>query len=468
MRGAWRALAVAFLLMMGLVGLAQPVQAAGADATLFGTTVPAVASQDDRSAVELGVTFVPSVNGTVTGVRFYKGAGNTGTHTGSLWSASGSRLASATFSGETSSGWQVVQFAKPVSVTAGQRYVASYYAPHGNYAATTNAFATAFRQGSLTVPANGGVYRYGTSGFPTSSHRATNYFVDVTFRSSTPDSSPTTPPPTTQPPTTQPPTGPVSGEFPSARNTGVPTSVNLKPYTGPTRITTAGTVIDGALITQPIVITAKAHNVTIRNSLIRASAFFLVLNDEGATNLKIIDTELDGRDNTSGDAAVAGRNYTLTRVNIHSTVDGVKLGSNVTIEDSYIHDLAMFSGSHNDGMQSLGSDNVVLRHNTVIVPKGATSAIILSTGSAYSMRNITIDSNLLGGGAYTVYGGYEKGQDDLSRVSGVVVSNNRITTSVYPKGGAYGPFASVNSPAVTMSGNTWYDGPQAGKTIPAP
>src|SRR5665647_3434531 len=91
-----------------------------------------------------------------------------------------------------------------------------------------------------------------------------------------------------------------------------------------------------AVITTPLVITAGAHNVTIRNSLIRASGYWLVLNDEGATNLQIIDTELDGTNNRSGDAAVAGQNYTLTRVNIHNTIDGLKLGSNVTVQDSYI------------------------------------------------------------------------------------------------------------------------------------
>ena len=38
------------------------------------------------SRVELGLRFTPTVDGFVTGVRFYKGAGNTGTHVGSLWS----------------------------------------------------------------------------------------------------------------------------------------------------------------------------------------------------------------------------------------------------------------------------------------------------------------------------------------------------------------------------------------------
>ncbi|MGB7979757.1 MAG: hypothetical protein WCF36_03065, partial [Candidatus Nanopelagicales bacterium] len=137
--------------------------------------------------------------------------------------------------------------------------------------------------------------------------------------------------------------------------TGVPAGTPLSAYTGPSRITNAGTVIENKLITTPLVITSSAHNVTIRNCRIAANGYWLVLNDEGATNLQITDSELDGLNNTSNDAAVAGRNYTLTRVNIHNTVDGLKLGSNVTVRDSYIHDLVVAGDSHNDGMQSLGA-----------------------------------------------------------------------------------------------------------------
>jgi hypothetical protein len=63
----------------------------------------------------------------VTGVRFYKGgAANGGTHIGNLWAADGTKLASATFTGETASGWQEVNFATPVSITANTIYIASY------------------------------------------------------------------------------------------------------------------------------------------------------------------------------------------------------------------------------------------------------------------------------------------------------------------------------------------------------
>ena len=67
-----------------------------------------------RAAVELGVKFRADRAGTATGVRFYKAAANTGTHTGSLWSATGTRLAQVTFTNETASGWQAATFSTPV------------------------------------------------------------------------------------------------------------------------------------------------------------------------------------------------------------------------------------------------------------------------------------------------------------------------------------------------------------------
>ena len=128
--------------------------------------------------------------GFITGIRFYKGTGNTGAHTGSLWSAAGVRLATVTFTGETATGWQQALFATPVAVTANTTYMASYYAPVGRYSADDGYFAASGVTNSpLTALANGidggnGVYRYGTGGgFPSSSFQSTNYWVDVVFES---------------------------------------------------------------------------------------------------------------------------------------------------------------------------------------------------------------------------------------------------------------------------------------------
>ena len=80
--------------------------------------------------------FRSDVAGTITGIRFYKASANGGTHTGSLWTTNGTRLATATFTGETTSGWQQVNFTTPVAITASTVYVASYHAGSGHYSVT--------------------------------------------------------------------------------------------------------------------------------------------------------------------------------------------------------------------------------------------------------------------------------------------------------------------------------------------
>src|SRR5690606_8431197 len=129
------------------------------------------------------------VDGEISGIRFYKGPQNLGTHIGNLWTATGTRLASATFTDESAGGWQQVSFTNPVPVTAGTTYVASYFAPQGKYSVDENYFAATYTNGPLTAPSSAsaggnGVYRYGsTSAFPNATFAASNYWVDVVFRS---------------------------------------------------------------------------------------------------------------------------------------------------------------------------------------------------------------------------------------------------------------------------------------------
>ncbi|MEU3454302.1 DUF4082 domain-containing protein [Micromonospora sp. NPDC006766] len=144
--------------------------------------MPAGSATNDSDAVSLGVKFSVSTDGSVIGIRYYKGTGNGGTHTGSLWSSTGTRLATATFSDESSSGWQSVYFAQAVPVTAGTQYVASYYAPRGHYAVNSGFFANTWTNGPFTAPSGvNGVYQYGSDSFPTSSFGSTNYWVDPLF-----------------------------------------------------------------------------------------------------------------------------------------------------------------------------------------------------------------------------------------------------------------------------------------------
>jgi hypothetical protein len=136
----------------------------------------------DTSAVNLGLQFQATASGKVIGVRFYKYSDNTGSHTGSLWSSTGSLLATGTFSGESASGWQELDFSSPVAITANTTYVVSYHTDVGHYAITSNGLPSAVSNGPVTALANGGVYAYGSGNvFPTNTFNASNYWVDVVY-----------------------------------------------------------------------------------------------------------------------------------------------------------------------------------------------------------------------------------------------------------------------------------------------
>src|SRR2546430_17716586 len=146
------------------------------------TATPAIMDSGVTGPVELGVSFKSDVSGYITGIRFYKGANNVGTHVGHLWSGTGALLASATFTGETASGWQQVNFSSPVAITANTVYVASYLDPAGHYAVDTNYFANATDRVPLHALKDGasggnGVYFYGpTLAFPNTTYLASNYW----------------------------------------------------------------------------------------------------------------------------------------------------------------------------------------------------------------------------------------------------------------------------------------------------
>jgi len=160
------------------------------------TAVPTVPSAADGNAVELGVLIKSDIDGFITGIRFYKGSTNTGTHVGSLWTEGGVRLANAEFTGETNSGWQQVSFSTPVAITANTVYVASYhtnvgsYSADGGYFATTGVDSPPLHALQSTASRPNGRFSYGASQFPVNSFNATNYWVDVVFAPSLSDTTP--------------------------------------------------------------------------------------------------------------------------------------------------------------------------------------------------------------------------------------------------------------------------------------
>jgi hypothetical protein len=180
--------------------------------SIWGTSYkPTVNSSYDGSkgqTFELGVQFESSVAGEVTGVLFYKQSEMTGTNVGHLWSSNGTLLASATFSKETSSGWQEVSFSSPVSIAADTYYTVSYstgsplfyydseYFEHGGVT-NGNLTAPSYTDINGTIRDNG-VYNYGGD-FPIASQYYANFWVDLAFLPGSGEAIPATAAPAKQP-----------------------------------------------------------------------------------------------------------------------------------------------------------------------------------------------------------------------------------------------------------------------------
>lgn len=236
---------------------------------------------------------------------------------------------------------------------------------------------------------------------------------------------------------------PAAGDKPGSSNTGPGDPTALRPASGRT-VTTAGTVLSNLDISGPI--TIAASGVRIQQSRIRGTSSYGVLVRSGSVVIE--DTEISGFEN-----AIAGDNWSATRVDIHSTYgDGVKFGSQVTLQDSWIHDLDGGPGAHSDGgqMQS-GVTNLVVRHNTIDMSNShpANAALFLAPDLGPSTNGpVTIADNWLDGGNYILFcvdGGNGR----------YFVRNISITNNKFGRNFQYGP-ANINV-SITQYGNVWAD-----------
>jgi hypothetical protein len=183
----------------------------------------------------------------------------------------------------------------------------------------------------------------------------------------------------------------------------------------------------------------KTTGVQIRNSRIGANCFYSLYSHTNGAVL-IEDSEIHCS-NTNG-TAIGDTNITARRVNIYGCENGFDIDGNVTVEDSWIHDLFNSAQSHTDGIQLAANDghNVLVDHNNIDGGIG-TSAMIMNTTGA---NGVTVSNNLLAGGAATLYCPPGTG------VNVKVLSNRFIRTA------AYMPWTDCKDEAV-VTGNVWND-----------
>jgi hypothetical protein len=164
-------------------GVTITVTGGTAGQTLFTTQTPALINQSDGAGVdyELGTAFTSTTAGRIAAIRFWKAPNESGTHSGKVWSNTGTLLASVTFGADTASGWQQQSLPAPISIAANTTYIVSVNTANSYYAATDNGLATQVMNGSLaSIVGNNGLF--GSTGqFPTSSYQRSNYFRDIVF-----------------------------------------------------------------------------------------------------------------------------------------------------------------------------------------------------------------------------------------------------------------------------------------------
>jgi hypothetical protein len=162
------------------------LEPAAAPVTLWTVSESPAVSQLWQPTGTAGFKFRSSVTGTIKGIRFYKEGWNNGTHEGALYSAGGALLAQATFTNESPSGWQQVNFATPVAIAANTTYVAALYSSTG-FSRTWSYFTSARTSGPLRALAAG---EDGANGvftpnwplqFPSLANSDAHYWVDVAF-----------------------------------------------------------------------------------------------------------------------------------------------------------------------------------------------------------------------------------------------------------------------------------------------
>jgi hypothetical protein len=268
--------------------------------------------------------------------------------------------------------------------------------------------------------------------------------------------------------------------FPDVETTGVQPGVRLTPVSGNVVLNTPGQVYENKLVTGKIDV--YASNVTIRNvKLVMTNDWYGIemhTNGSQPGNAKdtiIEDVEIDanGRYEAKG---IAFNEYHARRVFFHNGSDCAHLGQNASVEDSLCsigpdtngdgwEDSQAFcnnNGPHYDGLQTDFGYNQVYRHNTIRIPCGQTSAILISTNTS-AIRDVTIADNLMAGGGYTLY------CDAGPLVGGTeTVTGNRIAKTYYGAGraggsdsgssggGYWGPTTGCQH-ADVYSGNVWDD-----------
>ncbi len=279
---------------------------------------------------------------------------------------------------------------------------------------------------------------------------------------------------------------------PSESTTGVLSGTALKPYNtsgAPLIITQDGTVLDGMEIWGDIKV--RAANVTIKNSRLhggveipKSNTGVVDANDAKVKNLVVQDSTIIPQSPSYYRDGIVGHDYTALRNHIKGTNDGLGIfnrptgpaAANVTAKGNYIHALTYWSkdpahkdGTHNDGIQLQGGENILISGNNIVgdvVPgKGSaapvrglyTTTAMLLQQHVTKLKNVVVEQNYVDGGFTSIT--IDHSANKQSHID-ITVRNNYLGHNQYAWDGAKYPIRVVDRAASTVTGlstNKWAD-----------
>jgi Right handed beta helix region len=236
----------------------------------------------------------------------------------------------------------------------------------------------------------------------------------------------------------------------------VPPGVRLR-RSGSLTITKAGAVVDRMDVHGCI--TVLASDVTIRRTRVRGGpcgadhGIDIGYGKDTYHGILIEDVEVDGQDLQARGAGIGNSGFTCRRCDIHGHARGIQTGSDVVVEDSYVHDLYGTQNSETAPFQTNGGSHLVLRHNTLEqndLPTASTALALM--GEFAPVADVLVEDNLFNGGGYCVYGGSTSTSTaPYPHASRVRFLHNAFGHKLYRKCGSFGPVAFYES----GRGNRW-------------
>jgi hypothetical protein len=222
------------------------------------------------------------------------------------------------------------------------------------------------------------------------------------------------------------------------------------------RTSADGQVIDGQNITGSVYVDHK--NVIIRNCKIKGdggSTWAIDIGRNGPASATITDCTIDSNRSDQGGIRNQsnGSAWTALRCNIFNGENGVRLGGNAVIQDSWIHSFASSSSApHYDCVEVYEGSNSQVIHNYLDLNQNETSCVNVQ-GDFGSISGTIINNNWFGGGGWTLN---IRGTDTGAHP----VTNTAINKNTFGRMGGFG-YVVNTSTGTTGSGNV----DSAGKTV---